>query len=434
MMPSSLRFLFRAALGLCLAAAMPSVAVPQDEPLTPPAEILRVFLDCHGPCDFDFIRREITYVNWVRDRQDADVHLLLTTRGTGGGGQEYTLKSIGLRAFAGSEDEFIFNSRQSDTFDEIRALIVQRIGLGLARFAARGPFAGRLRLTFEAPTGADSAAAQQQQRDPWNLWVFTLGASGHLQLESQVRTANLSGSFRARRITEKWKLSASLRGNRSTTRFELDSGEVVHSKRSDYTLGLLAVRSLGAHWSFGLNGGGRRSSRDNYDMLVRMAPGLEYDVFPYAESSRREFVFVYEIGLIHAKYAEETIFSKLQETRVNQALTAAVEAVQPWGSVEARVTGSSYLDNWSQNRVILEGGLRLRIVRGLDLNLNAEYARVRDQLSLAKEGATDDEVLLQLKQLKTSYEFFGSIGLSFTFGSKFNNVVNPRFNSSVFDF
>jgi hypothetical protein len=416
------------------AGAAPVAAVAQDEPLARTVEILRVFLDCHGPCDFDYFRREITYVNWVRDRQDADLHLLLTTRGTGGGGQEYTLKLIGLRAFAGSDDEFVFNSRQSDSFDEIRALLVQRIGLGLARFAARGPMAGRLRLTFDAPTAADSAAAQQPPRDPWNLWVFTLSASGHLQLESQVRSANLSGSFRARRVTETWKLSATIRGNRSTTRFELDSGEVVHSKRSDYTLSLLGVRSLGEHWSFGVNAGGRRSSRDNYDLLVRFAPGLEYDVFPYRESSRREVLFVYEIGLIHAKYAEETIFSKFRETRVNQALTAAVEAVQPWGSVEARVTGSSYLDNWSQNRLILEGGMHLRVVRGLDLNFNAFYARVRDQLSLAKAGATDDEVLLQLKQLKTSYEFFGSIGLSFTFGSKFNNVVNPRFNSSVFDF
>jgi hypothetical protein len=99
-----------------------------------------------------------------------------------------------------------------------------------------------------------------------------------------------------------------------------------------------------------------------------------------------------------------------------------------------RRTGSSYLDDWSQNRLILEGGMHLRVVRGLDLNFNAFYARVRDQLSLAKAGATDDEVLLQLKQLKTSYEFFGSIGLSYTFGSKFNNVVNPRFDSSFFDF
>lgn len=433
-MPSRLWLPFRAALGLWLAAGLSRDVSAQDQPLTPrPVEVLRVFLDCHGPCDFDYVRREIAYVNWVRDRQDADVHLLLTTQGTGGGGQQYTLKVIGLRAFQGSDDEFVFTSQQSDTFDEVRALIAQRIGLGLARFAARGPLAGRLRLSFEAPE-AGKAPLGQQPRDPWNLWVFTLSANGEFFSESQQSSNRVSGSFRARRVTEKWKFSARIQGNRSTSRFELDSGEVVHSKRSDYTLSLLGVRSLGEHWSVGINAGGRRSSRDNYDLLARFAPGIEYDVFPYKESSRRQFVFVYEIALAHAKYHEETIFSKVQETRVSQALTGAVEAVQPWGGVEARLTASNYLDRWSQNRVILEGGMHLRIVRGLEASFNVEYARVRDQLSLAKEGLTDDEVLLQLKQLKTDYRFEAFIGLNYTFGSKFNNVVNPRFNSSVFDF
>jgi len=41
----------------------------------------RVFLDCHD-CDQDFIRGEIGYVNYVRDRGDADVHILSPARRT----------------------------------------------------------------------------------------------------------------------------------------------------------------------------------------------------------------------------------------------------------------------------------------------------------------------------------------------------------------
>jgi hypothetical protein len=418
------------------ALALGLVALPvaaQEEPLAVPAAALRVFLDCHGPCDFDYLRREITYVNWARDRQDADLHLLLTTQSTGGGGQQYTLKFIGLRGFERTDDELVFASRQSDSVDEIRALIAQRIGLGLARYLARGPLAGRLRLSFTPPEEGQSPLGQPEH-DPWNLWVFRVSANGEYSSESQQSSARIAGSFRARRITEQWKLSAEVEGNRSTSRFTLDSGEVVHSKRSEYVGSLLVVRSLGEHWSLGLNTGARRSSRDNYDLEARFAPGLEFDVFPYKESSRRQFVFVYEIALIHARYAEETIFSKLRETRVGQALTAAVEAVQPWGTVEARLNGSSYLDRWSQNRVNLQAGMGIRVVRGLDLSLHAYYSRIRDQLSLAKAGASDDEVLLQLKQLKTSYSAGVFVGLNYTFGSKFNNVVNPRFDSALFDF
>ena len=63
---------------------------------------LRVFLDCPNTyCDFDYYRTEITFVNWVRDRQFADLHLLITSQGTGGGA-EHTLAFIGLRRFAGA--------------------------------------------------------------------------------------------------------------------------------------------------------------------------------------------------------------------------------------------------------------------------------------------------------------------------------------------
>ena len=426
----------QALLVCCVCLAGPGRLPAQVPSATPPpaqSQALAVFLDCHGPCDFDYLRREILYVNWVRDRQDADLHLLLTTQGTGGGGQQYTLKFIGLKSFEGADDEFTFNSQQSDTFDERRALIAQRIGLGLARFAAKGSLAGRLRLSFNPPDSGQ-ALVNQQPHDPWNLWVFRLGAEVNFSSESQTSNTYVSGSGRARRITEQWKLGLSLRGERSTSRFDLDSGEVIHSKRSDYTAELLIVKSLGKHWSFGINGGARRSSRDNYDLLVRFAPGLEYDLFPYSESSRRQFVFVYEVGLMHARYDEETIFDKLRETRPLQALTASLEAVQPWGSVQGRLTASSYLDKWSQNRLLAQVGMNLRVVRGLEVNLHAFYARVRDQISLSKAGASDEDVLLRLKQLKTSYEFFTFVGLSYTFGSKFNNVVNPRFDSSFFDF
>jgi hypothetical protein len=41
---------------------------------------LAVFLDCQGGCDTQFIRTEIAYVNWVRDRTVADVHVLITSQ------------------------------------------------------------------------------------------------------------------------------------------------------------------------------------------------------------------------------------------------------------------------------------------------------------------------------------------------------------------
>jgi len=72
----------------------------------------------------------------------------------------------------------------------------------------------------------------------------------------------------------------------------------------------------------------------------------------------------------------------------------------------------------------------VRLLRGLSLSPWGSYSFVRSQRYLSAAGATPDEVLLQLKQLRTSYTFNGGFSFSYTFGSVYNNVVNPRFGSS----
>jgi hypothetical protein len=37
---------------------------------------------------------------------------------------------------------------------------------------------------------------------------------------------------------------------------------------------------------------------------------------------------------------------------------------------------------------------------------------------------------LRLRQLATSYTYFINLGLSYSFGSIFNNIVNPRFGGT----
>jgi hypothetical protein len=421
-----------AGLLLCLAMAAPSALPGQAAPspaAQPAAEALRVFLDCNTFCDFDHLRREITYVNWVRDRQDADVHLLITSQRTGGGGQEYVLKYIGLRSFRGTEHEVKFTTRQSDTDDEIRNQQTQRIGLGLAFYVAAGSLADRVRLTYTA-LAADSAAPTQAPRDPWNFWVFRVSANAYFSGESQSKRNNISASLGADRVTERWKFRASVNANRSHSSFQLSDSSTFSSTTKSYNLNSILVRSLGDHWSLGVQGSGSRSTRNNYDLQASLSPGIEYNIFPYKESSRRQLVLIYALGLSYSNYRDTTIFDKLKETRPTQNFTVAAEATQPWGSLFAQLRASNYLDDFSKNRFSVDAYCSVRLVRGLNLNVNGGYSRVHDQLSLLKAGLSDEEILLQLKQLKTSYYYYSSVGLSYTFGSKFNNVVNPRFNNS----
>ena len=83
---------------------------------------LKVFVDC-DECDFDFLRREIPFVHYVRDRHLAQVHILVTDQRTGSGGQEFRLQFIGQGTFAGQDGKLKYISQHDDTED------VERHGL-----------------------------------------------------------------------------------------------------------------------------------------------------------------------------------------------------------------------------------------------------------------------------------------------------------------
>ena len=88
----------------------------QPSALHAQATPVRVYLDCqHFRCDEDYFVREITFVDYVRSPQDADVHILVTRQDTGGGGDAYSATFIGQRAFAGARDSLSWFAPQGAT-------------------------------------------------------------------------------------------------------------------------------------------------------------------------------------------------------------------------------------------------------------------------------------------------------------------------------
>jgi len=51
---------------------------------------IKIFIEC-STCDFEYIKQELTYVNYVRDPKEAQVHILVSIQNTGSGGSEYKL-------------------------------------------------------------------------------------------------------------------------------------------------------------------------------------------------------------------------------------------------------------------------------------------------------------------------------------------------------
>jgi len=417
--------MFRPILLLLVLGAAPALSAQVPAPAAAPP---RLFLDCQMHCPSDFIRTEIPWVDYVRSRDDATIHLIITDQDAGGGGDRVTLQFIGLGSFQGTSFDLQFTSRANDTEDQQRQQFIEVMKQGLLRYVAGTPIAERFRIVYTPPTQAVAGAAAPAH-DPWNNWVFELGGSGNFDGESQSSSNRFAGEVSAERVTENWKVDISGRATRNESRFTLSDGEEITRTSSDAYTSMLIGRSIGPRTSVGLRSVVNNSTRSNFDLGIRSSAVIEFSLYPYTESTRRFVTLTYGVGVYSANYTEETVFAKLSETRPRHFAVLAMDFVQPWGQADFELEAQSYLDKFSQNRVGVNGELDLRITGGLRFNAQARYNRVRDQLSLARGDASDDEILLELRQLATDFTYELRMGLSYTFGSIFNTIVNPRFRS-----
>jgi hypothetical protein len=418
-----MRIAFR---GPILAAALlvPARAVAQDAAPPPP---LRLFLDCPNiGCDADFFRAEFPFVDFVRVPEDADVQVLVTEVETGSGGSEYTITAIGRGRFAGRADTLKTYTTADATDDEERKAIAQRMGLALARYVALTPAAGRFTLRYTAPDSLRTSVTQAA-RDPWNYWAFRIRFNTFLNGEASYSNASLNGSFGASRITEALKLEGEGWISRDRSYYEYDDTTSVTTIIENYGTSLLFAPSLGRHWGWAAYAEVGRNSYRNLALGVELLAGLEYDIWPYEEVTRRLLVIRAVSGIKHFRYDEVTLYGETEETRPTASLESDLDVTQPWGSVGAELELSTYLHDLTKNRAEFSLNADVRLVRGLSLSVFGQVASIHDQLGLPAEGATDEDILLRQQQLATNYEYYTSIGLSYIFGSRFNNVVNPRF-------
>jgi hypothetical protein len=126
-------------------------------------------------------------------------------------------------------------------------------------------------------------------------------------------------------------------------------------------------------------------------------------------------------------YYETTLFGVTGETLPRHELSAAFEQRERWGSLDARVEWSQYLQDASKSRLEAEGEISVRLARGLSVAADVNASRIRDQLSIPARGATEEEVLLRLRRLQSGYEYRLGASVTYTFGSIFSSIVNPRF-------
>ena len=388
-----------------------------DEGKRPPA---RVFIDS-PMIPVAALEKGLSFLAPVRSPAEAQVIVEIAPPRPGGE-PVLTIKITGSGEFAGIADSLTVPAPPGRPPDELEREVLRVLRLALLRFATKTSAASRLSVGFEDTVKPTAVS------DPWHFWVFNLGVSGFLNGEEVYRSRMLSGSFSAQKVTPDWKIRFGASISSSKDAYDVEDYHYESSSESRSATGLV-VRSLDDHWSAGVLLQLGSSTYNNTAFRLAPQAALEYDLFRYSESTRRQLRFLYAIGPTRIRYREETIYDKTRETLWSHMLSATLEVKQPWGTVSTSLSGSQYFHDLSRNRLSLDANVSLRIFEGFNFNINGGGSRIHDQLFLSKGGASLEEVLLQRRQLETAYDYYFSVGINFTFGSTRSNVVNPRFGS-----
>lgn len=391
-----------------------------------------LFIDCQIGCDFTYLKQELTFVNYMLNRQEADILVLATDQRTGAGGEEVQLVFIGQNAFAGIVDTTIYFIDPNATDAIEREQLVDELKKGLLQFIIRTPLLDQINFSIEESEDAGDTEAEIE--DPWDYWVFNLGGNGFLNGEAQFSNIDVSGRVRASRITEQSKFRFGSfynyeRGLFYTQGDSIGKTDTIVSLRESFRAEGLFVKSISPRWSIGVAGAAGSSTFGNTDLDASIKPAIEFNLFPYDEVQTHRFTILYAIGPEYYNFTDTTVYNKLEQTLMRHGLVTEFTQTKKWGNISLGLGAEQFLHDPSLFNVYFNPDIEWQIYKGLSLDAGGFFSFVRDRINISKEEATGEEIILRIRQLDTNFTYFTYFGINFRFGSKFNNFVNPRFSA-----
>ncbi len=390
---------------------------------------LNLYTDCD--CNKTLLKQELNYVNHTIDPVNAQVNLFIVTNYLSNGGRVYDLNFKGQQELAENSLSFKVSTTAVMTDLERDEYLNKRIELGLAGFLAGTSYADLVDLTAQAPPEPEAVDEEETEddggsSDGWNNWIFETSASFFASKESQRSKTQVRLGFEADRTTPDWRIRFSPNFFYRVEKINQSQGEPILSVRRDQWFDGKVVRSISNHWSVGILANANSSTYRNINLGIFVAPAVEYNIFDYNQVPFKEFTVAYRIGYVRNVYTDTTVFLVDQESLARQSLDIDLRLRQRWGQVFAGVSAANYLDDFKKNRLSLNARADVRIIKGLSFNIGGSYDIINDQISLPAREISEQDRLLGITQLATSYNADISVGFSYTFGSLYNNVINTR--------
>jgi len=371
--------------------------------------------------DFDYMRRQMKFVDFVYDPADSDVHIIISHQINGGGGSVYSIMYNNLTYENLSNYTLTCSTTPGDTQEEVREKITETLTLGLMPYANQSELQGKLSVNFNGQEKQVTTATV----DPWRNWTFRGDFNGDINLEESRKSFNYSYQLRGDKVTENWRIRNYARMSVRTREY-INDGETYRSENNSNYITSSVVKSITSRWSAGAFASYYNSNYRNTVYSISFKPAFEYNIFPWDVSDRKVFTIAYYIGPEWKKYYEETIYGKFEENLWEQSLQLDLQLVHTWGEIEAGLDATNYMHDFSKNRITFDSELSVRIVRGFSVNFDFRIENIHDQIYLPKGDFDIEDILLNNVQLPSTFEVYAGAGIRVQFGSIYNNVVNNR--------
>ncbi|OFX87185.1 MAG: hypothetical protein A2W99_07565 [Bacteroidetes bacterium GWF2_33_16] len=388
----------------------------------------KVFIECTKTwlCDFDFLRSELNMVDFVRDRFIADVHVQVNTQFSSSGNEQNTIVFKGQNNYLNQDDTLSYFNESTLSDDDKRKKMVKCVAMGLIKYILHTEVAENIVITYNKPADTDTLN-DKTQKDPWNYWIMSLGANGFFDGDANYKSQSIYGYINADRETEKTKTNIGISYNYRKNEFVISDEETVVTENPKLYFYVNLINKLTEHWGYGIFTSYVNSEYSNYDINLRVLPKVEYDMFKYQDFNNQRVVINYGIGIQYNDYHDTTIFYKTKETQLLHDAAIISSFNKPWGNINVGAFYNSYLHDFSKYSLSFSGSVNWNIFKGFKFAIGGSYNITHNLIQLSKQGATRDEVLLQQKQLNSQYNYFFGVGISYQFGSKFSNYINPAF-------
>ena len=378
---------------------------------------IKIFLSC--PCDDDFIKQNTLIFDYVRDRTLSDIEVFVFEISNAGGGKKYSFEYFGKNKFSNTENKIHTDIEQNLTFNESREVLLNTYKLGMVYFLQNTDYKDIIEVTFKK----GEQAQEETIDDSWKNWVFEVSGSFNFENEKSINEEEYNLGLEVDRVTEMWRLRSDFGLRRSLKFFSGDDQDYSSERERLFYSGSL-VKSISDRISFGVFGSYRQDTYQNYKSAYNFSPALEYNFIPYDQVLTREVTLAYKLGYNTYEYLKETLYGFDDQRLFNQSLTLNLRFREKWGSIYTYMVASQFLDEPDQRRLTINNNLNLRLTRGLSLRVSGYFRVIRDQINLPKGEASIEDLLLRQRQISTDFQNRISMGLSYTFGSIFNNIVN----------